>query len=106
MISNLTYKIFRAKISFFVLLLVMIILPVLSQHQDPEIERFTKDKALSHNIIEEVFQDEKGFMWFGTYDGLARFDGYSVKYYKYNHLDKNSISKRNLSKRFCCKIAL
>ncbi|MCK4992068.1 MAG: hypothetical protein KAS29_16325, partial [Bacteroidales bacterium] len=45
-----------------------------------------------HNIIEEVFQDEKGFMWFGTYDGLARFDGYSVKYYKYNHLDKNSIS--------------
>ncbi len=70
----------------------MIILPVLSQQQNPEIRRFTKDNALSHNIIEEVFQDEKGFMWFGTYDGLARFDGYSVKYYKYNHLDKNSIS--------------
>ncbi len=76
----------------FVLLFGLNIHPALSQKKNPEIRRFTNDDALSHNIIEEVFQDEKGFMWFGTYDGLARFDGYSVKYYKYNHLDKNSIS--------------
>jgi len=92
MISRLNQKIRHPRAFVLVLIFVVIFLPVLSQQQDQEFLRFTIDKALSHHIIEEVFQDEKGFMWFGTYDGLARFDGYSVKYYKYNHLDKNSIS--------------
>jgi len=87
MISHSAHKILHTRTFVFVLLFGLSIHPVLSQQRDPEIQRFTNDDALSHNIIEEVFQDEKGFMWFGTYDGLARFDGYSVKFYKYNHLD-------------------
>jgi signal transduction histidine kinase/ligand-binding sensor domain-containing protein/DNA-binding response OmpR family regulator len=76
----------------FALLLAANLHPLYSQQRNPEIKRFAKNNLLSQTIVEEVFQDEKGFMWFGTYDGLLRFDGHQTKHFKYNHLDENSIS--------------
>lgn len=40
--------------------------------------------GLSHNTVYCVLQDRKGFMWFGTEDGLNRFDGHTFKVYRYN----------------------
>ena len=34
----------------------------------------TIDDGLSQNSVNVVFQDSKGFMWFGTQDGLNRYD--------------------------------
>jgi len=34
------------------------------------------DKGLSQNSVQAMLQDEEGYMWFGTWDGLNRFDGY------------------------------
>ena len=91
---NLNNRHTYAKVLVFVLLSVLNIHPGLSQHRSQELKRFTKNRALSENIIEDVFQDEKGFVWFGTYDGLYRFDGHEVKQYKYNHLDQTSIHRK------------
>jgi signal transduction histidine kinase/ligand-binding sensor domain-containing protein/DNA-binding response OmpR family regulator len=33
-------------------------------------------QGLSNNSIRCIYQDHKGLMWFGTYDGLNRYDGY------------------------------
>ncbi|MFT3946877.1 MAG: two-component regulator propeller domain-containing protein [Agriterribacter sp.] len=33
------------------------------------------DHGLSNNFVTSVFQDNNGFMWFGTYDGLNKYDG-------------------------------
>ncbi len=38
---------------------------------------YTSDNGLSQNSITAVMKDHKGYMWFGTRDGLNRFDGYN-----------------------------
>lgn len=43
---------------------------------------YQMEDGLSHNSVWSVIQDSKGFMWFGTNDGLNRFDGKTFKIYK------------------------
>lgn len=40
------------------------------------------EDGLSHNCVWTVVQDRQGFLWFGTVDGLNRFDGITFKTYK------------------------
>ncbi|TJZ60493.1 response regulator [Sphingobacterium olei] len=40
------------------------------------------EHGLSNNYVTKIYQDKYGFMWFGTYGGLNRFDGYTFKVYK------------------------
>lgn len=49
--------------------------------------------GLSQSMVTCIFQDNKGFMWFGTQDGLNRFDGYNIKVFKNNPLEPNSLSE-------------
>ena len=39
--------------------------------------------GLSQNTVYDILQDKAGFMWFGTKDGLNRYDGSSFKISKY-----------------------
>ncbi len=43
---------------------------------------YSTEDGLPQNIIMDMLQDEKGFMWFVTWDGLCRFDGYEFTSYK------------------------
>ena len=42
------------------------------------------DQGLSNNSVRCIYQDHNGFMWFGTYDGLNRYDGYEFKVFSNN----------------------
>ncbi|WP_340111378.1 two-component regulator propeller domain-containing protein [Maribellus mangrovi] len=42
---------------------------------------FTQEDGLPNNQIQTIFQDNKGFMWIGTSQGLSRFDGYEFVNY-------------------------
>ncbi|MDP4187725.1 MAG: two-component regulator propeller domain-containing protein, partial [Bacteroidota bacterium] len=55
-------------------------------------QHITSDDGLSQNTIRCILQDRKGFMWFGTWNGLDRYDGYNFKVYKSNSNDRNSLS--------------
>ncbi|GAB2806443.1 hybrid sensor histidine kinase/response regulator transcription factor [Ferruginibacter profundus] len=47
--------------------------------------------GLSNNSVRCVYQDKKGFMWFGTYDGLNRYDGSEFKIFRNRLSDSTSI---------------
>lgn len=49
------------------------------------------EQGLSNNTVRAIFQDRRGFMWFGTYDGLNRYDGYSFKVFRNTFNDSNSL---------------
>jgi two-component system sensor histidine kinase ChiS len=44
--------------------------------------RIKVEQGLSHNGVRSIYQDSSGFMWFGTENGLNRYDGYDFKVYK------------------------
>lgn len=50
-------------------------------------ERLGLDDGLSQQAVLAVAQDATGFMWFGTEDGLDRFDGYSFKHLRQSGAD-------------------
>lgn len=52
----------------------------------------TVEDGLSQSSVTCIFQDKQGFMWFGTQDGLNRYDGYNFKVFKNEPGDSTSIS--------------
>lgn len=49
------------------------------------------DQGLSNNFVRCIYQDKKGFMWFGTYDGLNRYDGYEFKIFRNSFKNARSL---------------
>ncbi|MFP4471073.1 MAG: two-component regulator propeller domain-containing protein, partial [Bacteroidales bacterium] len=68
-----------------VLFHVIFVLPLYSHAQDVQHSQFdviTSEnkilrKGLSQNTVYSIMQDQHGYMWFGTWDGLNKFDGYN-----------------------------
>lgn len=54
------------------------------------------DDGLSDNNLSAILQDQKGFIWFGTKDGLNRYDGYNFKVFRNDPNDVNSISNNTI----------
>jgi signal transduction histidine kinase/ligand-binding sensor domain-containing protein/CheY-like chemotaxis protein len=57
-------------------------LPVV-EGKDIRFTHLSTEKGLSQSVVESIVQDDQGFMWFGTQDGLDRYDGYEFKIYKH-----------------------
>ena len=55
------------------------------------------EQGLSNNMIKDILQDSKGFMWFATWDGLNRYDGYTFKVYKHKDGDTTSLPINKIS---------
>jgi ligand-binding sensor domain-containing protein/signal transduction histidine kinase len=47
---------------------------------------------LSQTRVSQIVQDQRGFLWFGTQDGLNRYDGYEVKVFRHDPRHDNSLS--------------
>jgi len=45
-------------------------------------DRFSTLDGLGSNTIFDIVQDDKGFLWFATYDGLSRYNGYDFENFK------------------------
>ncbi len=65
---------------------------VYSQPQQLQFEGLTSKDGLSNNSVKCILQDRQGFMWFGTEEGVSRFDGYNFVCYKHIPDDTNCIS--------------
>jgi two-component system sensor histidine kinase ChiS len=89
--SNPVSKYFKL-CSFFIFIPIIII----AQPQDIEFEHLTTEDGLSNNFVRSIVQDSSGFMWFGTLNGLNRWDGYEFKLYSHNPFDSNTISSNQI----------
>lgn len=58
------------------------------------------EDGLSQSWIRVIYQDSYGFMWFGTNDGLNKYDGYTFTVYKHIPGNKKSISSNTISSIF------
>jgi signal transduction histidine kinase/ligand-binding sensor domain-containing protein/DNA-binding response OmpR family regulator len=59
--------------------------------QQLNFDQFTTEQGLSQNHIGSILMDKRGFMWFGSDDGLNRFDSYTFTHYKHEKGNPNSI---------------
>lgn len=73
------------------LYLIFMLFICVSSAQDHSFKHLQVEDGLSHNSVICMLQDSKGFMWFGTKDGLNRYDGYSFKLFQHSPDDAASI---------------
>ena len=76
----------------FFILLQGIWCAAVAQNQNIKFEHLRTEQGLSQSNVVCILQDSQGFMWFGTRDGLNKYDGYKFTVYKNKAGDKNSIS--------------
>ncbi|HET9798450.1 MAG TPA: two-component regulator propeller domain-containing protein, partial [Gemmatimonadaceae bacterium] len=60
--------------------------------QELRFRQLTPDDGLSSSYVQSIFQDRRGFFWFGTDKGLDRYDGYTVHSYRHQRGDTRSIA--------------
>ena len=60
-------------------------------YEDIRFTNYTIEEGLPQATVETMVQDDKGYMWFGTNDGLARYNGYGFKVYRNEIGVENSI---------------
>ena len=86
-------------LKIFVLTIIMLIHSIGIIYSQTELYKFrhlTVKDGLSSNQINAILKDSDGFMWFGTGDGLVRFDGYNYKTYYLNPGDSSSYPNNNI----------
>jgi ligand-binding sensor domain-containing protein len=47
-----------------------------AQTQNIQFKSITTEQELSQNTVHSIIKDSQGYMWFGTQDGLNRYNGY------------------------------
>jgi len=62
------------------------------QDNDVRFERISVDAGLSQSTVTCILQDSQGFLWFGTRDGLNRYDGYEFQTFDHDPENPRSLS--------------
>ena len=88
-------KLYRALIVF-----CMLFCGSVNAQRNFQAETITTDDGLSQGMIYDILQDQEGFLWFATKDGLNRYDGYEFKVFTNDPNDPWSISGNTITKLF------
>jgi signal transduction histidine kinase/ligand-binding sensor domain-containing protein/CheY-like chemotaxis protein len=71
---------------------LLVLIGLLLQAQKLDFEHISTRQGLSHSTVYAITQDQRGFMWIGTREGLDRYDSYDLKtYYTETGLPSNEI---------------
>lgn len=93
MFSKITCEVILKKLLFvFVFLVVTSVFSQTGIYQN-----YNVDNGLSQNNVTCILQDKFGLMWFGTDDGLNKFDGYTFFVYRRDGNSKNSLGNNSIT---------
>ncbi|MCE7066976.1 sensor histidine kinase [Dyadobacter sp. CY326] len=90
----------RLSYIIFKLLLIIFLVAtgnVIAQEIDFKVTKYDESDGLESRLVHCMVQDKSGFLWFGTVEGLARFDGYRFRMFRKNSDDPHSIQANNVS---------
>lgn len=73
---------------------------VVAQPDSYKFTRIDVNRGLSHNQINCLFKDSRGYMWFGTASGLNRFNGYDMKVYRNDVRDSSTLADNQINSLF------
>src|SRR5579872_5875027 len=73
---------FALLMRFHTILIIYCILFLARPLKAQEIRYLGIEKGLSNNSVRCIYQDRRGFLWFGTFDGLNCYDGYDFKTFR------------------------
>ncbi|MCP5053766.1 MAG: SpoIIE family protein phosphatase [bacterium] len=84
------------------LIIVLLLLPSgmlfsLSNAGQVRFKHISLEEGLSQTYVLSILEDSKGFMWFGTQDGLNKYDGYGFTIYRPDPDDPHSISHNTIN---------
>jgi ligand-binding sensor domain-containing protein/signal transduction histidine kinase len=82
------------------ILAILLAIATCSAGQSYYFRHYQVENGLSNNAVICSIQDKKGFLWFGTKDGLDRFDGYTFKIFRNDPDDENSIGSNFIHSLF------
>ncbi len=66
------------------------------QANNYQFEHLTTEHGLSHNFVMYIMQDRKGYLWFGTGNGLDKYDGYGFINYRFDPYDSTTVPKNQV----------
>ena len=93
-VSRYTFSKYIVTINCAAVLFIWLLSSSVACYAQPVNIKFTHLKntdGLSQSTVNSIIKDKYGFMWFGTEDGLNRYDGYKFKVYRNSPNDKKSI---------------
>lgn len=70
--------------------------------KDISVKNFSTGEGLSHHSVNAICQDEHGFLWIGTQDGLNRYDGHHFEVFKPSSSDGGNGLLENNIRSLCC----
>ncbi|MFB9056180.1 two-component regulator propeller domain-containing protein [Mariniflexile ostreae] len=70
---------------------------VVGQFNNLKFENLDTVDGLSSSTCNEIFQDKEGFLWFGTIDGLNKYNGYEFEVYRTILNDPTSLSNNRIN---------
>src|ERR1044072_10015361 len=75
-------------------IIIVLLTAIAAYAQQPYLyfNRITTDNGLSHNKVNCILQDKRGFIWIGTEDGLNRYDGQYFTLFRNKPNDTTTIS--------------
>ncbi|MCW3091469.1 MAG: signal transduction histidine kinase [Ferruginibacter sp.] len=65
----------------------------IAQKEQLRFEHIGVEEGLSNETVTTILQSREGFLWFGTFDGLFKYDGYSFTKYQLDPFDPTSLSQ-------------
>ena len=81
-------------------ILTLLLLMVISHNVQAYEGRLFTSEHLTSTIVNHITQDQQGYIWIATANGLNRFDGYHFKTYSYQPDKEHSLSHNNVQTLF------
>ncbi len=68
----------------------------IAQSESLHFDQIGFEEGISNENVLAILQDRNGYIWFGTMDGLNKYDGYSFTKYKFDPFDSSSLSQNTI----------